>query len=151
MGQGGGADQQRQRRGVDLCFRFSHQLLRDAAYNTLLYSQRRLLHMRIAAVLYAAHRKKAGQWASIQYIASHYWRALTDANEVVVKQPEQDQLVAAVDCHLEALAVSLSLDAVEDAEVELSDRVASLVVSSIPSNSAGGSCDSCCVFSLRKS
>jgi len=57
------------RRGTDL-FRFSHALLRDAAYASVLKSRRRALHQRIADILVEDSMHAAEQ--SPEIVAEHY-------------------------------------------------------------------------------
>ena len=103
----------------DRSYRFVHQLLRDAAYNALLYHQRRDLHAKIAHLLMESFTSKAASahWASIHHIALHYWLALTTSNDALAEKPDQPLLLASIDCLLQSISASLAVDAVEDAVV----------------------------------
>ena len=99
-------------------YRFSHQLVRDAAYNSLLYNQRRELHAKVALLLTEWHRSQELP-VSIQSLAQHYWLSLCSANEQLVADPEPSLLPLAVDHILQSAASSLSLGSTEAAVVSL--------------------------------
>ena len=87
---------------MDPVYRFSHQLLRDAAYNTLLYQQRRELHARVAELLSAVTPSSKLQAASVQAMAMHYWWGTCDSNDEVVREVDHGFLVKATSHLLQA-------------------------------------------------
>ena len=99
-------------------YRFSHQLVRDAAYNSLLFNQRRELHAKVALLLTEWHRSQELP-VSIQSLAQHYWLALCSANEQLVADPEPSLLPVAVEHILQSAASSLSLGSTEAAVISL--------------------------------
>ena len=106
------------RRPARATYRFSHQLVRDAAYNSLLYNQRRELHAKVALLLTEWHRSQELP-VSIQSLAQHYWLSLCSANEQLVADPEPSLLPLAVDHILQSAASSLSLGSTDAAVVSL--------------------------------
>ena len=124
----------------DTWYSFCHQLLRDAAYSSLLYHQRRQLHARIGDHLAAQcvrnspnsgsavfgscnHRAGTSATASSQLLASHYWLSLCNANDVLVDEPDQRLLDCAVDWLLRAAQSSISLSALENGTLFLGRAV----------------------------
>ena len=89
---------------MDPVYRFSHQLLRDAAYNMLLYQQRRELHGRVALLLTQV-APTTTQAASIQVLAKHYWWGVCDSTDRVVADVDRAFLVNAT-AHLLQAAVA---------------------------------------------
>ena len=110
-------DEQREEDGLgDATYRFTHQLLRDAAYNSLLYHQRRDLHGRIADQLAAAQSNKrsrkmstASSRASVHLLAHHSWLALCNADDALIDKPEPRLLDAALDYLLQSAADSTAM------------------------------------------
>ena len=121
---------------TDAVFRFSHQLLRDAAYNTLLYHQRRQLHSRVALLLtrvqqspreqQQSEQQPGPQTVTLQALAQHYWWSLCDSAEQVVEDADQELLAAAVHHLLQAAAVVIGSGAME-ASISLMVRAARCV------------------------
>ena len=101
----------------ELYYRFTHQLLRDAAYFGLLYQQRRELHGRLADHLASLHTHGSPSShtvrSSVHLLAHHYWLALCNADDVLIEQPDQRLLQAATYYLLEAASHSLNYSAVD--------------------------------------
>ena len=111
----------------DCFYRFTHQLLRDAAYYGLLYHQRREVHARLADYLASNHSHTSASHhtirSSVHLLAHHYHMALCNADEVLIEQPDQRLLHAATHYLLEAASSSLNFSAV-DAGAQLLHRAA---------------------------
>ena len=99
-------------------YRFSHQLVRDAAYNSLLYNQRRELHAKVALLLTEWHKSQELP-VSIQSLAQHYWLSLCSANEQLVAEPEPQLLPLAIDHILQSAVSSLNAGSTDAAVVSL--------------------------------
>ena len=111
---------------VDSWYSFTHQLLRDAAYSSLLYHQRRVLHSQLAEHL--ANSVSTERSASrdrhtlitatyghtrTHVLAQHYWLAVCDANNVLIHLPDQRLLECAMEWLLPSAQSSLSLGALD--------------------------------------
>ena len=98
----------------DAFYRFTHHLLHDAAYDALLYHQRRDLHARIAdhlAAIHARSRKSptASTRSSVHLLAYHYYLALCNADDALIDQPEPRLLDAAIEHLLQSAVANLQL------------------------------------------
>ena len=105
-----------------LSFQFVHQLVRDAAYNSLLFSQRRELHASVAAALrslYQSTDKDVSATVSIQSLANHYWLAVSTSPTTVMGGVRQPLLLAATEHILLSARASIKAGAEEPAIVSL--------------------------------
>ena len=84
----------------DVHYRFTHQLVRDAAYSSLLYQRRRELHAMVADQLVRQQQLEQQQHQhrsiSAHLLAHHYWLSLCMADDVLLDSPGQRLLGCAV-------------------------------------------------------
>ena len=84
----------------DVHYRFTHQLVRDAAYTSLLFQRRRELHALVADQLVAEqqHEQQLQQHRAVSshLLAHHYWLSLCMADDVLLECPDQRLLGCAV-------------------------------------------------------
>ena len=116
----------------DAHYRFTHQLVRDAAYSSLLYQQRRDLHAQVADHLRLLSEADSGQdahlsspfskpqtstsgvrSASAQLLSHHYWLSVCVSGNVVAEKPDQRLLQCAVEYLLQTASGSRQLGAMD--------------------------------------
>ena len=102
---------------------FTHQVMRDAAYSSLLFEQRRELHAKVADHLSALRRSEklpaaandgALRFTSAQLIAQHYWLSLCSSENELVSEPDQRLLACSIDHLLLAASDSQQLGLLDD-------------------------------------
>ena len=118
----------------DLHYRFTHQLVRDAAYSSLLYQQRRDLHAKVADHFHQLSGRQRGDLspsspqllqsaasvaatgrrsASSQLLAHHYFLSVCSSGNSITEHPVQRQLECAVQYLLETANYSRQLGAMD--------------------------------------
>ena len=80
----------------DVHYRFTHQLVRDAAYTSLLYQRRRELHALVADQIIKQQQQEQHRSVSAHLLAHHYWLSLCMADDVLLDAPDQRLLGCAV-------------------------------------------------------
>ena len=113
-----------QLRGQEVYYRFTHALLQEVAYSSLLRADRQARHFRIAQALAALHQGRLADYAEI--LAYHYMRSSHQEYAIahLLKASERARRVSAVEEALQYLQdARATLDTLDDSPANTQHRV----------------------------
>jgi predicted ATPase/class 3 adenylate cyclase len=117
-----------QLRGQEVYYRFTHALLQEVAYSSLLRAERQARHFRIAQALEALHQDRLADYAEI--LAYHYTRSLHQEYAVahLLQAAKRAQTVSAVEEALQYLRdANAILDTLDESPANIRHRVEMLL------------------------
>jgi predicted ATPase/class 3 adenylate cyclase len=117
-----------QLRGQEVYYRFTHALLQEVAYSSLLRTERQARHFRIAQAFEALHQDRLADYAEI--LAYHYMHSLHPAYAVahLLQAAKRAQAVSAVEEALQYLRdANAILDTLDNSPVNVQSRVTVLL------------------------